>query len=456
MAEALAKVKRELGNDAVIMHTRTLKRGGVLGVGSKLVVEITAGSEGDRLPAAPRKVTMNSVGGYAPYSPPAMEMPETPVMRTPQAEGAAVSRAFESRIQSAPVEKGSAPGGSLRQEMDELRGMVRELLNRTPAQGGSAPEVPEELHNYYTKLIKNEVADEIAKEVLTRARKRWEECRKGIRVRRPDLNEEQAMRRLVPAIFLESVEKMIPDAEPVKLPADGSTKYVSLIGPTGVGKTTTIAKLAAHFKLREQKKVGLVTIDTYRIAAVDQLRAYADIMSIPLRIVLTPEEMAEAIDELADCDVVLIDTAGRSQNDTQRLGELREFLDVVRAHVRRLQREKGESDCDPQESSALETHLVLSCTAHPQQMMEVARKFSVLGVDRVVFTKLDEAVGIGVIFNVVHRLNLRLSYLTTGQDVPDDIEVSHRRRVAEMILGRGQSRRQEEKHKASPAVDHVA
>jgi len=275
MAEALAAVKQDLGPHAVIMHTRTFKRGGVWGVGSKTVVEITAGRDLDTLPAVERRVMIGpeiegSPGGR----------PENLAVNRqgglPRAEGAAMNRSAGKLPESTQGEVESAPPISLREEMNELRTMVRELLHRSSnGAGSSVPDVPEELNEYYTCLIKNAVADEVACKVLDRARERLAECRAGLRVRRISgkirqgdgssgngeydvLNEQEALRRLVPAIFLESVERMLPTAEPVQLNTDGTTKYVALVGPTGVGKTTTIAKLAAHFKLREGKRVGLI------------------------------------------------------------------------------------------------------------------------------------------------------------------------------------------------------
>jgi len=187
-----------------------------------------------------------------------------------------------------------------------------------------------------------------------------------------------------------------------------------LVGATGVGKTTTLAKLAAQFRIKEGKKVGLITIDTYRIAAVEQLRTYARIIDTPLEVVLTPQELRLAIERLADCDIILVDTAGRSQFDAPKLDELRAFLKAA----------------DPRE-----THLVLSATSSRAVLQKSIELFSGLGVNRVLFTKLDEAVGIGTLLAAVHKLDVKMSYITTGQDVPNDIEVGDGRRLAEMILG---------------------
>ncbi len=334
---------------------------------------------------------------------------------------------------AAPTEF-AAFSSALRGEMGELRAMVRQLLDRPSTQPVSpAQDFPQELRDYYTGLIQGDVAEEIAREVIAEARTRLAECSDRLASEDGESRPGDAYERLkslIPQVMVETIERMIPPCEPLQLASPGRTCFVALVGPTGVGKTTTIAKLAAHFKLREGKRVGMITIDTYRIAAVEQIRAYADILGIPLEVVMTPEGMQDAIANLSDCDLVLIDTSGRSQRDLRRLDDLKAFLDVVR----RVNGRSSNSGKSP-EASPLEIHLVLSCTANPSQLLEVGERFSALGVTRVVFTKLDEALGLGVILNVVRRLNLRLSYLTTGQDVPDDIEVGHCRRIAELILG---------------------
>jgi len=423
LAEALERVKRDLGRQAVILHTRTIKKGGVLGVGGKTLVEITASRDVNVLHPAERRAIIGPdagrlrSGGTGEHgSRPARSSADGAAMQQSPTV-AAVPRT--SAIAPRPAEDVANFGSALRGEVGEIRAMVRELLARPSVLTETIPDLPDELREFYTTLIQNEVADEIAREVIATAKDRVAQWR--TESANSGGGNSATLQQLIPAVLQETIERMLPPAEPVEVNAQAGAKYVALVGPTGVGKTTTIAKLAAHFKLREGRRVGLITIDTYRIAAVDQLRAYADILNIPLEIVLTPADMAAAVGRLKAFDLVLIDTSGRSQRDTNRLGELKQFLDSARN----------------ENAGQLETHLVLSCTSHPQQMMQVAEKFGQLGVDRIVFTKLDECVGVGVILNVTRRLNLHLSYLTTGQDVPDDIEVGHRRRIAQMVLARG-------------------
>lgn len=455
MAEVLERVKRSLGPDAVILHTRTLRRGGFLGLGARTIIEITASRDASALNPADRRAMFARRMEHNRGQRSTRLNAASPAIRMPQAEGTPVKPSGDP--DSTVSTQLAAFSSSLRGEMGELREMVRQLLDRS-ADPSPAPthDWPQELRDYYTGLLQNDVAEEIAREVIAEARVRLAESggRSVTAGEAPqDAQNRDRLKTLIPQVMVETIERMIPPCEPLQWDDSRRTRFVALVGPTGVGKTTTIAKLAAHFKLREGKRVGLITIDTYRIAAVEQIRAYADILNIPLEVVMTPEGMIDAIANLTDCDLVLIDTSGRSQRDVQRLDDLKEFLDLAR-RVARLGRMPAEST----DESSLEVHLVLSCTAHPSQLIEVAEKFSSLGIDRVVFTKLDEALGLGVILNVIRRLNLKLSYLTTGQDVPDDIEVGQRRRIAELILGR-RSPSPGSADAASapgPVIDHVA
>jgi flagellar biosynthesis protein FlhF len=194
----------------------------------------------------------------------------------------------------------------------------------------------------------------------------------------------------------------------------GRRKVVALVGPTGVGKTTTIAKLAANFRLRDGIRMGLVTVDTYRIAAVEQLRTYAEIIDLPMKVVTGPNEMSRALAELRGMDLVLIDTAGRSPKDEPRIQELRQLL------------EEAEVD---------ETHLVLSLTASTRSLEAGVEKFAAAGVTSLILTKLDEALGMGGLLSIARKVPLPISYVTTGQDVPDDIETASARRLSRLILG---------------------
>ena len=406
MHEALGMVKRDLGRDAVILHTRAFKKGGMLGLGGKTVVEVTAAVGVNVLPAGRRQPAARIEA----------EKPEPALAAALQSNlrsKAAVLAAYAAATKKANPSDDSAAGATLlpapaagpaelkelRGELHLLRGMVAEHVQESRKAHG--PALPEELMQTYRQLIENQVAEEIVFQVLDTVRKT---------LTREQLRDEARVR----AELLKVIEMSLPEAAGIDMKRTGAPHAVAFIGPTGVGKTTTIAKLAANFKLRGRCRVGLITIDTYRIAAVDQLRMYAQILDVPLQVVLTPKELVEAVGKMRDRDVILIDTAGRSHNDAVRIQELKAFLDAA---------------------SPTEVHLVLSSAASEKNLLQAVERFSQVRVDKIVFTKLDEAVGFGVILNVLRRVDKALSYITMGQDVPDDIAPGKRSELAALIAG---------------------
>lgn len=192
-----------------------------------------------------------------------------------------------------------------------------------------------------------------------------------------------------------------------------SRRIVALIGPTGVGKTTTIAKLAANLRLREKRRVGLITVDTYRIAAVDQLRAYADIIDLPMEVVTTPREMRDAVLRLSELDFVLIDTAGRSPQDDVQIQELKAMLHEARAD---------------------EVHLVLSSVGHSRHLARLVEQFRPANPTSILVTKLDEVMAHGHLLGLCCDAGLPISYTTHGQNVPDDIQPADPKGLVERIL----------------------
>lgn len=187
-----------------------------------------------------------------------------------------------------------------------------------------------------------------------------------------------------------------------------------IVGPTGVGKTTTIAKIAGRLSLIENKTVGLITIDTYRIGAVEQLKTYAEIMNIPFKVVITLKEMEEAIDELKDVDVLLIDTTGRSSKNKMQISELRAFVEKVQAD---------------------NISLVLSATTKNNDLKSIIDGYKTLGYEDIIISKLDETVAYGTIINIAYLSDKPIRFLTTGQNVPNDIEKCSKEDVINRILG---------------------
>jgi flagellar biosynthesis protein FlhF len=456
MQEALDLVRNELGADAVILHTRQVERRRLLPWRKPAEdVEITASLTLDVRASAKRKsakrTTTNSArraeGGTAVLgtTPSRQSMPirsggarldlvsdppesiidilnrvrTSPNSREPvSAEGRNRSRPISAPLfeqssvttvnrlvrQSAIdvpttlAADASDPTAALAQRLDTIQKMLHDLgrVGSTQRQ----EEIPAELFQLYTGLIDNEVEEDVARDLI---------CRLKQTVTPRQISDvATAKGRLIGM-----VESEIRCSEPIT-PRPGRRKVVALVGATGVGKTTTIAKLAANFRLRSGVKMGLVTVDTYRVAAVEQLRTYAEIIELPMKVVTNPLEMRRALDELAGLDLVLIDTAGRSPKDDLQIQELKSLL--AEAHVD-------------------EVHLVLSLTTSLRGLEASATKFAAAGTTAMILTKLDEASGMGSLLSVARRVNLPISYLTAGQAVPDDIEPAHPRRISRLVLG---------------------
>ncbi len=223
-----------------------------------------------------------------------------------------------------------------------------------------------------------------------------------------ELTDPQASRLLL----LSLIEQELNLSRPVQI-APGTPQIVALVGPTGVGKTTTLAKLAAQARLREHRKVGLITVDTFRIAAVEQLKTYAEIMELPMRVVSSPAEMRSAMDDYATMDLVLIDTSGRSPYDELKNQELKAILAEAHAH---------------------EIHLCISMASDPRSITMIASKFITIGANQLILTKLDEIQEYGAVLATNINSTLPLSYLTTGQEVPDHLERAAASRLARLIL----------------------
>lgn len=441
MPQALALVKRDLGKDAVILHTRTFKKGGFMGFGGKSIVEITASNNVNVIarnkpkpksrkaspkPTATQQSPNNQTSNqsdapnpspllnklYNNHTAPASEQststpqPKTQTHPQPTAQPQPQQESVPPIPSPVQVELQPATGSTPSDVVDELQ-EIRRMVHRMMAKQSQStpPDLPQELFDQYLALLEQEVAEELAEDVIAAVREQ---------LPKKKLSDPETIKKTLH----HEVARMIPThAESMNISAqDGRPLTLALIGPTGVGKTTTIAKLAAVFKLKQNKKVGLITIDTYRIAAVDQLQTYANIINLDLHVVLTPQEMSNALKKCEDCDVVLIDTAGRSQRDDSRIHELGEFLEIADPH---------------------EIHLVLSSTCAQPVLMEAIEKFSHLSIDHIIFTKLDEAVSFGVILNVLRRVNKQISYITTGQEVPHQIEPGQSDRLAELIMGSG-------------------
>jgi len=350
MSEAMVQVKLDLGRDAVILNTRRFKKGGFMGFFGKEMVEVMAAIDS----AAP------------------------------------ISSDIKPPI-AAPAVSDDTQLKALQHEMTNMRQMMEQMLSQLPKNDKQSSPLLD-------LLIKNDIDPAIAAQLVKGLS---DEILVGS-------NDQGAIRKLL----LDRIINYLQKIEGIDVSAT-NRKTVALIGPTGVGKTTTIAKLAANFVLKEGYKVALITADTYRIAAVEQLKIYGDIIGIPVEIVYSPDEFKAALQRHSDKNLVLIDTAGRSPSNQYQLAALQAFLGV-----------------DPY----IETHLVLSTMTKYKDALEVVNKFSVCSFQKILFTKLDEASNLGTILNLLYHFPATVSYITTGQSVPDDIELASSTKLANMIL----------------------
>ncbi len=325
MPEALARVKRELGEQAVILGTRSCPQKGVGALLGRPAVEITA--------------ALPNAGDISP-----------------------------------------SPG-------------------RASRPGAGPPKLPEHIFPYYRKLVENEVAEQLAMRLARQAG--------ALQPGHAPGNKSSLQR-----VMRQTIAKMIPVTGGVDL-TPGSPRRVALVGPAGGGKTTTLAKLAAHFKLRLKKRVAIVSLDMQRLGSNEQMRRYADIIGVEMRTAQTVPAVKSMLEELESVDLVLIDTHGVCAGDQGHFARLAAVLRAARPH---------------------EVHLVLAVSMIPSVQIRMARRFGPLGVSKVVLTRLDEAVGLGVILNVIEKLEWGLSYVTNGETVPNNIEEACAERMAALIF----------------------
>ncbi len=363
---AIRKAKEEMGRDAIILQTRQIRRSGLLGWIYPPQVEVTVALD-DTLQVQTDRNRPR----------------ETPA---------------KAQNNNDPV-AATADGQVLVQELQKMNGLIGDLrsrLNEIDAMQGLSPEVQQFydilVHNHVNRQIAlnivNNVASRLPRDGTTDAAWAWDVC-------------------------LHTLQQYLSEARPIKIDRERKGAVVFLVGPTGVGKTTTIAKLAANMSFVDHKEVALITLDTYRISAAEQLRTFAEIIGIPITVVFDPADLPEAINKYKNRDVIFVDTAGRSPYNGNQMDELREYIDI------------GCPD---------EILLVLSITTDSTALVQIYRQFEKIGVDKLIFTKLDETFHYGPILNIAYEVRKPIAYITTGQNVPDDIEVPDTLKLARMIL----------------------
>lgn len=413
LAEAMALVKREMGQEAIILQTKRVKPGGLMGLFSQGVVEVTAAIDDEleaRTSAPAARAPQAQPKAKPPKAPQAAKAAKPKGSRKKKAAPAAASAA----VPAAPARSRSTEAGvpavvgslavaehdpaneasALEHELAKMKDILATML-RQMEQPAAAPDFPERIKALHDALLAQEVNPRLAHEVALRLSQPGAAGEPG----------EDLQARLTGIL-----REMAGEPRPIDL--RGGRRVVALLGPTGVGKTTTIAKLAANFALLEKKDVALITCDTYRIAAVEQLKTYGQIIGVPVEVVFSPQELKEAILRQAKRDLILIDTAGRSHRNVMQMSELKGFLQAARPD---------------------ETYLVVSATTKYRDAMDIVKNYGFAGFDRLLFTKLDETSTYGIILDLAAATQKGVSYFTTGQSVPEDIELASLTKLARLL-----------------------
>ncbi|TYP59910.1 flagellar biosynthesis protein FlhF [Thermosediminibacter litoriperuensis] len=357
--EALYKVKSELGKDAIILQTRRIKKGGILGFLAKTKVEVIAACDVN----APAKPVSNPVT----YSVPARENSQEKLE-------------------------------DIKNEINEVKDILKNLYSRGVHIEKASPDLPPPLSEIYQRLVLMEIDRNLIDKIIDGLQRNFSG---------ENFDENTARAHLKNQIM-----SIIKPTEPIKFLENEPTK-IAFIGPTGVGKTTTIAKLAALYTLNQGKKVALVTADTYRVGAVEQLKTYGDLLEIPVEIIFEPKEVPILLRKLSDYDLILIDTMGTSPRNKMQIKKIKGLIEIIKP---------------------TETHMVVSATTRTGDIYEILENYKEINYQKLIFTKLDETKTYGLILNAVYSTNCSPSYLTVGQNVPDDIEVASAAKIADLIL----------------------
>ncbi|MBZ0265170.1 flagellar biosynthesis protein FlhF [bacterium] len=412
MNEALRQVRAELGEEAVILQSRKIEKKGALSLKKHVMFEVTA-STPDRYPAPPKeKVNFDDSikEALARAADKLRETSEETKDVTKSAgkpgskEAKGLSQHFTKTSETGPPENSNIEGGlksdnysvvdHLQNDLHELKNRVADLASKVAT--GTKNDIPRLLRNELNNLMENGTSEAIATEII-------EQCAASE-------IENKHNPEIVHAYFLKTLEERFKIRSIAK-----SAKVIAMIGPTGVGKTTTVAKLATNRKIFGNDRVVLISTDTYRVAAVEQLKTFASIAGLPIEVIYRPEELRDVIEKYKDRDRILIDTAGRSLNDQDAISELGVFI------------EHAEPD---------EVLLGLSAGNRLEDQKQILKKFSVAPISGIILTKIDEISSGGHLLDLADVLPLDWIYMTTGQNVPDDIMATDRGLLAELAGSR--------------------
>lgn len=379
--EAMLKVKEELGKEALIVSIKNIKPKGFYKLFKKPYVEVTAALD-DK--------SMTDENDDKPLESFSEKLTKVQTQKVQEKSDVEYIEKFQKLIEN-----------MTRSSNEEEKNSINHFNNidkKFEEEDNNSDEEPV-IKVIYEQLLENDIKEEVAN-YLTNG------LAEMVSINKVNIDD-------VISVIYKRIVKILSDNEPIQLNKT-SAKTVVFVGPTGVGKTTTIAKIASYFTLNLNKKVALVTADTYRIAAVEQLRTYANILNIPIKVVYTADELEDSIKLFKDKDLILVDTAGRSFKNKEHQDEIIQLVNNI---------------------NDKEVFLVLSLTTKYNDLLDITKAYEDISDYKIVFTKLDETSSFGNVLNIKRKTGAKLSYVTFGQNVPDDISEINPHEVAKKILG---------------------
>lgn len=379
IAEAMKQIRAELGEDAVILNSKVVTTKKLLGLVKKKHFEVVAGV--DRIESKPpQKVQVEE-----------QVLPDNSLTEAITKHNENVQKSTPFNVQNSALAYDKQD--DLKKEILDLKRMMRSLQKESEQEAYS-DELLQLIEHLKKQELDNQLITDISDELFAYSKS----------------NDNVSLQSLVQ----EAKQILVKKVE--HLPFEGldySKKYVHVLGPTGVGKTTTIAKMAARSVLEKKKKIGFITTDTYRIAAIEQLKTYAGLLQAPIEIAYNAEDYENAIKKLDYLDLIFIDTAGRNYKESKYVDDLQKLI---------------------QFNEQSQAFLVLALTAKEKDLEVIIEQFTSLPISKFIFTKLDETNSIGTLFNLMIKYNKGLAYYTNGQEVPEDIEEANRDRLIEMFF----------------------
>uniref|UniRef100_UPI00405602BA flagellar biosynthesis protein FlhF n=1 Tax=Acetatifactor sp. TaxID=1872090 RepID=UPI00405602BA len=401
--EALEAAKKELGEGIVIMNVKSVKRKGLFASLRSKLVEVTVALEDDKEAFAKtqKESTMSAEARAAAAQDFKMDL------SAESASTEAIEKKLDNLLnflenqmknsQKAQEQKKS----EIASDIKEADAEDSEAKKKNDLQEEQNQEHEKFIRLLYNTMLDNEVHEKYANQVL-------EEIEKN---KKPNMPIDYILASVYQRLILK-----FGMADGIT-PAEEAAKVVVFMGPTGVGKTTTIAKVASYYAMQEKKKVAMLTSDTYRIAAAEQLRTYANILEVPFRVIYTEEELQQALRDFKDYDYIFLDTTGHSHKNEELIEKKRSFLKTI------------------DEVAARDTFLVLSATTKYGDLIKIAKNYKEITDYQLIFTKLDETNSAGNLLNIKLYMDVPIAYITTGQNVPDDIERFNPQKMVKQLLG---------------------